>query len=46
MGRTGGAATREKILRSARACVATSGIGSLTLDAVAEEVGLTRQAIL
>jgi AcrR family transcriptional regulator len=46
MGRTGGDATREKILRCARKRVATDGIASLTLDAVADAVGVTKQAVL
>jgi AcrR family transcriptional regulator len=46
MSRTSGADTREKILVTARQRVATDGIGSLTLDAVAEAVGVTKQAVL
>jgi AcrR family transcriptional regulator len=46
MSRTGGAQTQAHILRAARALVSTAGVAALTLDAVADEVGLTKQAIL
>jgi AcrR family transcriptional regulator len=43
MSRTGGAQTQAHILRAARALVSTADVAALTLDAVADEVGLTKQ---
>ncbi|MDD9935362.1 MAG: TetR family transcriptional regulator [Myxococcales bacterium] len=38
--------TRARIATSARRVVARDGVGNLTLDRVAEEVGITKQAVL
>jgi AcrR family transcriptional regulator len=46
MARTGGDETRRRILTAARVQVATRGIPGLTLEGVAREVGVTRQAVL
>ena len=38
--------TREKILRTAAALVRSGGLGSLTFDAVARRLGVSKQAVL
>lgn len=46
MARPGGVETRARILDSVRALLAEGGAATLTLDAVAGRVGVTRQAVL
>ena len=46
MARPGGEATRARIRQAVRDLMRTRGLDALTLDAVADEVGVTRQAVL
>lgn len=46
MARPGGQETRARIRAAVREVIARDGIDGLTLDAVAERVGVTRQAVL
>ena len=46
MARPGGEETRARIRAAVREVIARDGIDALTLDAVAERVGVTRQAVL
>ncbi len=46
MARPGGAETRSKILDATRYWVTKRGLATLTLEAIAQEVGLTKQAVI